>query len=117
MITVLETPAPSVTPTRAAALSGTIVDITERKHIEERLRLSQKMDAFGHFAVGIAHDFNNLLTVIIGASAMLHERIRDHPDIAADVTKSSRRASGPPPSRASFSRRAGSRFRRRRSST
>ncbi|MFZ2631587.1 MAG: ATP-binding protein [Desulfosalsimonadaceae bacterium] len=48
-----------------------LVDMTELKQLETRLRQSQKMEAIGTMAGGIAHDFNNILSGIMGNTELL----------------------------------------------
>jgi len=58
-------------------LQGTLLDITERKRMDEKLRQTAKLESVGLLAGGIAHDFNNLLTTIRGFSDLL---LRDLPE-------------------------------------
>jgi PAS domain S-box-containing protein len=48
-------------------------DITEKKHIQEQLMHSQKMESIGALAGGVAHNFNNILTAILGHAELLVE--------------------------------------------
>jgi signal transduction histidine kinase/ActR/RegA family two-component response regulator len=64
-----------------ARLLGVVIEITERKRLEEQFLQAQKLEAIGRLAGGVAHDFNNLMTIVSGYSSMLRAHVRQDPTL------------------------------------
>lgn len=62
---------------------GSLIDISERRAMEEKLHHAQRLDSIGKLTGGIAHDFNNLLTVILGNSELLAMELTSNPSLLA----------------------------------
>jgi two-component system sensor histidine kinase EvgS len=59
---------------------GGVVDITERKELEQQLLQAQKLESIGRLAGGVAHDYNNMLGVILGSAELGLKQIEpEHP--------------------------------------
>lgn len=68
-------------PAHASAL----VDITEKKLAEQRLRQAQRMESIGSMAAGIAHNINNILTPIIGYTNLAMERLEPQSEAYSEL--------------------------------
>ena len=85
-----------------------MIDITERKFLEQQFRHSQKMEAVGHLAGGVAHDFNNFLTIITGYGQMIQRNLDPDSPMRAhveEILKSGERAAALTRQLLAFSRR------------
>ena len=81
----------------SGAMPGFVVvthDVTDRRHLEDRLRQGQKMEAIGQLAGGVAHDFNNLLTAILGYADWLDRDLSGDPrqEQVVEIQKAAERA-------------------------
>ncbi len=72
------------------------IDNTERKHLQDLLLHSQKMEVVSEMAGGIAHDFNNLLEGILGYTTFMMNLIDEKHELRSYleiIEQSVRRAS------------------------
>jgi two-component system, cell cycle sensor histidine kinase and response regulator CckA len=61
------------------ALRMCMIDVTEKKMLEEQYRQAQKMESIGFLAGGMAHDFNNILSVIMGYAFLIQKDTKAMP--------------------------------------
>lgn len=63
-----------VIPLEGEGLAGTLLDVTDRRQLEDRLMQAQRLDAIGKLTGGLAHDFNNLLAAVLSGLDLLERR-------------------------------------------
>jgi two-component system cell cycle sensor histidine kinase/response regulator CckA len=54
-------------------------DVTEARHVQERIQEQARLAAVGQLVAGIAHDFNNVLAVVTLTTELLQIRLPDIP--------------------------------------
>jgi len=78
---------------RRPEILGTLLDVTERRELENQLLQSQRLDAIGKLTGGLAHDFNNLLAAVLSGLGLLerHATLDDQGKQIVELTRRSAR--------------------------
>ncbi|HEV2865996.1 MAG TPA: ATP-binding protein, partial [Allosphingosinicella sp.] len=80
----------------AAQYAGTLLDVSDRRDLENQLLQARKMDAIGKLTGGIAHDFNNLLAAVLGGIGLIERRLplgEEHKKILAMTRRAAEQGS------------------------
>jgi signal transduction histidine kinase len=73
---------------------GLLLDVSDRRVLEEQLAHAQKLEAIGEMTGGVAHDFNNMLSVIMGSLERVlsrpidDDKMRSRLDLALQAARS-----------------------------
>ncbi|MHC1700605.1 MAG: nitrogen regulation protein NR(II) [Humidesulfovibrio sp.] len=70
---------------RVMGVLKTARDVTEVKHIEEKLLQAQKMESLGKLAGGVAHEINTPLGIILGYAQLLQEDVPEGGQVREDL--------------------------------
>ncbi len=62
-----------------------ILDLTERRRAEERIRQAERMEVVGQLAGGMAHEANNQMSVVLGATEFILRRADVPPQVRQDA--------------------------------
>ncbi len=71
---------------RAVGYEIIVEDVTERRLLEERLRMAEKLEAVGRLTAGVAHHFSNLLATVVGRIDLVRSAVAHDADAAADLS-------------------------------
>ena len=62
-----------------------MLDLTERRRVEERMRQAERMEVVGQLAGGMAHEANNQMSVVLGATDFILRRADVPPQVRQDA--------------------------------
>jgi PAS domain S-box-containing protein len=64
-----------------------VLDLSERKKLEQQFLSAQRLESLGTLAGGVAHDFNNILSVILSFASMILADLKPGDPIRADMSE------------------------------
>jgi PAS domain S-box-containing protein len=62
-----------------------VLDLTEQRRVEERLRQAERIEVVGQLAGGMAHEANNQMSVVLGAASFILARTDVSQPVRQDV--------------------------------
>jgi two-component system cell cycle sensor histidine kinase/response regulator CckA len=66
------------------SIASLLRDLTERKRMEQRLLLADRMASVGTLAAGIAHEINNPLAYVMANLSFIHEEVEEIADALSE---------------------------------
>jgi PAS domain S-box-containing protein len=67
-----------------------VLDLSERRRLEQQFLRAQRMESIGTLAGGVAHDFNNILSVILSFASLILADLKPGDPVRSDVSEIAR---------------------------